>query len=94
MRLRIGRQRVDVLDAFERGWVRAVLLAHAAFELRDRLIFVLAHPSGHGGLNRLNVVDAVPEQHRAEHGYISPGHQHFQGVLTGMNSTGGSQAGL
>src|SRR6516164_644612 len=91
MSLRIGRQSVDVLDTLECRWIRTILLAHAAFELRYGVIVVLDHPAAHGGLDGLNIVDAVTEQHGAKHGHIGSRHENLQNVEPAMNSAGGSQ---
>src|SRR5438270_14024966 len=45
-----------VLSTFERRWIRAFLLAHAALHLPDGFVFVLLHPLAPFALAVSNVV--------------------------------------
>ena len=44
--------RAHVLSTFERRWIRAFLLAHAALHLPDGFVFVLFHPLAQFALRR------------------------------------------
>ena len=58
----IGLQRAHILRTFERARIRAILLAHAAFELLYRIVFVFFHPFGHFAFDHMNVFNAAAQE--------------------------------
>src|SRR6266511_2274787 len=88
---RIILQRARVLRALERSWVRAVFLAHDAFDLLDRFVFVVLQPFAHFALKDPNVINPFPQQHRAQHRHIGAGHYHFQRIDAMMDSACGCE---
>ena len=58
----IGLQRAHVLGTFERARIGTIFLAHAAFELLDRFVFVFFHPFAHLAFDHANVFDPAAQE--------------------------------
>src|SRR5512140_1449519 len=58
---RIIRQRTSVLRALKYSWIRAISLAHDAFDLLDRFVFVFLQPFEHFAFDHPNMINAVPQ---------------------------------
>src|SRR6476661_3763457 len=58
----IGLESAHVLRAFECAWIGTILLAHAAFQLLDRLVLVFFHPFAHLTFDDANVFDAATQE--------------------------------
>src|SRR5450759_1671139 len=63
-------ERAHVLGAFEGARIGAFLLAHRAAHLLDGFVFVLRHPFFQLFGDDLDLVDALLQEHRADHGDI------------------------
>ncbi len=57
----IGLERAHVLGALEGARVGAIILAHAAFELLDRFVFVFLHPFAHLAFEHPDVFDPAAQ---------------------------------
>src|SRR6188472_3420094 len=52
---RIIRQRTSVLRALKYSWIREIFLAHDAFDLLDRFVFVFLQPFEHFAFDHPNI---------------------------------------
>ncbi len=66
--------RTHVLGPLKGTRVRTEDLAHAAFHLAHRGIFMTLHPLDHTAFHVAQMIDPVPQQCRTEHGYIGACH--------------------
>src|SRR5437016_6669253 len=73
--------RAHILSTLESAGVGTALLAHAALHLTHRFVLVPLHPIDHAALHVAQVIDAVAQQGRAQHGDIRSHHEEFDHVL-------------
>src|SRR5512146_2443365 len=87
----ITLQSARVLGAFERSRVRAASLAHDAFDLLNRFVFMVLPPFAHFALKDPNVINPFLQQHRAQHRNVGARHYHFQRIYAMMDPARGGQ---
>ena len=68
-------------------------LAHAAFHLLYRLVFMFFHPFQHARFDIAKMVDSISQKRGAEHGDIGADHQQLNDVLGPVHAAGCGQVG-
>ncbi len=89
----MSRKAADVLRTLKGAWIRAILLTHNAFDVAQRIVFMLLQPGDDVHLDSLDMLDPMTHQSAAKHRHVGAGHNHLDYVVGLINAAGGGEVG-
>ncbi len=85
---------MQIINPLEGGRVCGVLVAQAAFQLRDRVVFMAIQPVIEFAFYHREVLGPLFQQGAAQMRDVGAGEQHLQRVLSSVNAAGGGERQL